>query len=487
MAQKSSTVPLPPLVGMAVGAVLVLTGAHWSTTFQAFLAVVVLCIGLISYSYWKGAKQGGLPVYALIVFALWNSYGPPSLLGIHESVAFFKGRAITTEATDLTMFVLLLGVLALGLGMVIPLPSAVRKTPAIVPTSLTYLRGAVLVSIFLSLVRVGGGQLQGGLAVLQTQFPLVTVAISYQAILQGISAKLDKLLCGALVATIFARGLSSGWMGPVVAAALVLGLVYVLERRRIPWQVVTVVFLVMAFLQPGKSDYRKTYWGESQSVNAQDTGIARIGFWLSTSYTRWRDALLSPSGDQTVRSMLSDLERRQSLLDQTANVIQMTPSLVPYQGVTPYMYLAAAGIPRVLWPNKPSMNEANRFYQRTYLHANDSDIRTSISVGFLTEAYMSAGIPGVVFILVLIGIMLNLLRQICLRPDSGSLLQALGIVLLLNFLQVESQASVLFSNIFQVTLVVFVAYYPVLRRLRVAGQGQFWPQRPLASPRLEGA
>src|SRR5689334_6339996 len=77
---------------------------------------------------------------------------------------------------------------------------------------------------------------------------------------------------------------------------------------------------------------------------------------------------------------------RLSLLTQTANVLDMTPSTVPYQNGSLYSYMLVTWIPRALWPEKPSVNEANQFYQVAYGLSSEEDVENvSISVGVATE------------------------------------------------------------------------------------------------------
>ena len=85
-------------------------------------------------------------------------------------------------------------------------------------------------------------------------------------------------------------------------------------------------------------------------------------FWTETSLSRWKEAASDSTGRGLADSVTATFSRI-SLLTQTANVVELTPSTVPYQGGHLYSYLLVTWIPRVIWPDKPSMSEANRFYQ----------------------------------------------------------------------------------------------------------------------------
>ena len=101
--------------------------------------------------------------------------------------------------------------------------------------------------------------------------------------------------------------------------------------------------------------------------------------------------------------------------------MDVTPGIVPYQGWRMYSYLVVTLIPRAIWPEKPSVNDANRFYQVTYGMTAERDLEgVSISVGVLTEAYISYGWLGAVGIMTLVGVFLNGVNTILLSRDVGS-------------------------------------------------------------------
>src|SRR5205823_6560713 len=150
---------------------------------------------------------------------------------------------------------------------------------------------------------------------------------------------------------------ASGWLGPVASICVLYGAVVMLERRRIPWLAVSVAALLILFLQVGKNQFRTVYWGE----RADATLSERVGFWLGESASRWDSALQGDRG-YTPQILAAQTLQRLSLLPQVAHVVELTPSQVPFQEGATYQYLGVTFIPRFLWPDKPSVNEANRFY-----------------------------------------------------------------------------------------------------------------------------
>jgi hypothetical protein len=155
---------------------------------------------------------------------------------------------------------------------------------------------------------------------------------------------------------------------------------------------------------------------------------------------------------------------RVSLLEQTANVMELTPAVVPFQYGHLYSYLWVTFIPRFVWPDKPSMNEANRWYQVSYGLTETEDLsRVSMAVGTLTESYISFGWWGPPMIMFLVGMLLDWLRYSFLNINSGILLNAIGVALLPNFLAIESQMAQYISGLVQAVALTMVVLVPVMK------------------------
>lgn len=471
------------------GLLLMSATAQGTSNFRTAIALLLLVISALSFHVWRLRGSKGLPVFSILVFCLWNAYGLPCLTGSDDSISVVGRRVLSEASYDKTMILVLIGVVSLGLGMTVRFGRLSRSGPTLIPTSLTYLRAVLIISIAAIALNtrseMGASPLRAALLLLQFTTPMIALGILLQAILQGLGTKFDIILGLAFVAATFIRGLGSGWLGPGITTALFIALIYLFEKKRIPWVACVLALLAAAFFQVGKSEYRKTYWnGGGAIVSSAPKGfLGGAAFWFSQSYSQWRDALTSPMGDGAVPKLLSKLGNRTSLYTQTANVVELTPEIIPYQGGKLYSYLFVSWIPRFLWPGKPSMSEANQFYQRVYLGANERDLETSIAVGFLAESYITYGIPGLVAIMFLVGCLLSVLQSVCLRSDSGSFLHAIGLVLLLHFIQVESQMAQMLSNVLQIIIISLLVFFPVLRRFHFPRD----VQPSAAEPQLTGA
>lgn len=462
---------------------------------QCILAMILLMIPWSSYLKWKLRQEPGVPVFAIISFMYWIYFalslfwGPRTVSGKDTPGEALVSEEAITAALELAV----VGVLAIWLGMrarlarhIVPerMPILSTGQPAIF-----YIRFLLVLSGLLGLSEsipfmAGEGATQI-LTILVTMVPILAFAILFRGFLRGESAPVDKVLIVGFLALRFIIGLSSGWLGSFASLVIVCGAVYLLERRKVPRLAVILVVIFTLFFQVGKKEFREAYWQQQ----AQTSKIDRVKFWAATSFTKWGDALTDPTGTELNDAMNASLSRM-SLLTQSANVIEMTPSVVPYQYGRLYSFLAVTWIPRFVWPDKPSMNEANRFYQLAYGLSNDVSLEgVSISVGTMTEAYISFGWFGVIGIMFLLGILYEVYQRVCFARTSGALMVCTGIALLPQVIGIEAQMGAYVGGVLQQVLLTLLIFLPIIRLSKRARRSKRLPTgigyREYAEPRTK--
>jgi hypothetical protein len=308
----------------------------------------------------------------------------------------------------------------------------------------------------------GGRQIVG---ILLTTPCLAATAILLARILDGKAKAMEKILLLAVLALRGMLGVSSGWVGSAIGLALVCTFVYLQKRKKLPLVALSLLIPYVLFFQAGKQEFRRTFW----YGDVQAGPIEKVEFWVDASFRTWQRAFDDPSG-RGVAYLLAFSLSRTSLLSQAANVMEQTPAFVPYQYGRLYSYLPVALIPRLFWPDKPSMNDANRLYQVVYGLTPERDLNhISIAVGALTEGYISFGWAGSMLIMFLIGFLLDFWNEAFFR-DSTSLAAAIGVAMLPQLLIVESQMAQYVSGLLQHVLLTAVIFLPVMRFPRKARQ-----------------
>lgn len=463
----------------AAGCALV-TGGLWLTSPHAIsdtsvaIAFLLLLAPWISYTHWKGgATKVNLPLFSAIAFMHWIYFALPLFWGSRR----VESRFAWTVAEDLVtpvMAMVLLGVGALWVGMRV-VPVAGVRAPGfdleLDARSRHYLHAVILGATVLNGVTgfayafgESGRQLIVGLTSL---VPFTGLAILLHEHLSGRSERSDRVVIFTAIGMRAVLGLASGWAGSLAQVAILSTAVYLKERRRLPAAVLTVAVCALLFLQAGKTSFRVNYWyGEGQGGP-----VEKIGYWLAASTSEWSKAADDPEG-RVAMTLMQNTLMRVSLLEQAANVLLCTPSLVEFQHGATYSFLAVTLIPRFLWPDKPSVNEANRFYQLNYGFSTLKDLdRVSIAVGFLTEGYINFGYEGVAGVMFLVGCMLGVFQRVFFHVDSGLLWTAAGMALLAPLLTIESQLAQYVGGLPQQIALTLAAFIPVLRVRTVARPG----------------
>lgn len=324
-----------------------------------------------------------------------------------------------------------------------------------------YVRLVFAVTAILTTIFGIGALGQGGRQVLvdlESVVGMTAFLALFRRHLRGKAERLDQILLIGFVILRLGRGVASGWLGAAVWFVLMTGIGYFDVRRRVPKVIVAGLVIVILFLQPGKAEFRKRYWhGIGNTVG---TTSERTTYWLGASLQAWTNALERP---EKRSKLFAETITRASLLEPTAMVMQMTPAQVPFQNGRLYKYLAISLIPRAIWPDKPSFSEANQFYQVAYGITDRRNLgRVSMSVGTLTESYINFGWMGPPFIMLIIGLLLNIISRYFLDAEQGEFLRCLGIALLPNLMTIESQAAQYLAGIIQAVLLTIVIFMPAL-------------------------
>lgn len=438
---------------------------------QGACALVLILVPWVDYYLWKRNPRHALPLFPFVAFFYWVYFGLALFWGDRVSPTMTVGFVYDSAVTQ-SMIMAVVGVVSLWIGMKTNIGArwAIRWARDIVPgpNNFMYLRvllgvGAVL-TVFPDLEYLAGEQGRQIMVILQSTVPVTVFAYMFQRWLRGQTSTLDKYVMGLFFAASMLVALGSGWLGSSMYLGVACMGVYLIERRKLPLLPIALAVLYVVFFQAGKAEFRQQYWAVG-TQNATGSVTQRIVGRFDSSLAQW-EATLTGQGVQVGPELLHDSIMRLSLLTQTANVVELTPQVVPYQNGASYSYVAVGLIPRFLWPDKPSANDANRFYQVAYRLSPPSELNAvSMSAGTLTEAYFNFGWPGVVIVMFLLGILFDFLQETFLTRTAGLLFNAIGISILLRLIVIESQMSVYVGGLVESVLLVIIVLWPVSRTL----------------------
>ena len=478
---------IPPFL---LTAFLWFTSENDISSLQLLLALMLLYIPWISYISWKRHGHEVLPLFAMLAFMYWLYYTVPFFWTdrfINDRGEQF-GRELSDIAITSALWMALLGMCALWFGM--KFGARIFKFRnfsgiTLKPANMNYLRFVLVICCLLGFSErlpltfgEGGRQI---ILLLITAVPTFAFIILLRNHIHHQATTTDKLLMLFFLVTRLITALSSGWLGSFASIIVITGVVYLAELKRIPRIMSLAALLFVLFFQTGKEDFRKVYWQRETEPTGR---IERVTFWTEASLAKWNQVVTDPSA-VSIRGVLNPSLTRVSLLSQAANVVEKTPSIVPYQYGQLYSYMFVTLIPRFLWPDKPTMNEANQFYQVAYGLSSEEELgNVSIAVGVLAEGFISFSWFGVVGVMFLLGVFFEVYRRAFLSNTSGGFMIAMGVLLLPSMLAVESQMAQYLGGIIQQIIFIVVVFWPVIRTrgLRSRGLTRSVPARPLSAP-----
>jgi hypothetical protein len=448
---------VPPLLISAVATVLLLAGSrHGWTQVQAALAFTSIAFPCFAYSAWRRTRRSHIPLFAVLAAAHTVFYC--------VSIFWTDILAGARTATAVLAFVNL-GLSGLFIGIQMG-AAGIRWRHVRVPDvpadrrNWTLIRIIAGCQVFVPFLPVGtGGDFRQEIAIVISFIPVVAFLILWDATLRGKGTQADKVLVAVFLASSILAGLATGWLGGCIGNLVLAGIGYMRVHRRLPIVPLGALILIMLFLQGGKPAFRERFWYGGDKAGA----FTKAQFWIEKSAERLTAIAGQPAGGGWHES-LEPLLTRSSVVQESATVYENTPSLVPYQHGATYRYLLITLIPRFVWPGKPSVNDANRFYQLAYGVTLEQDLdHVAIGAGLIPEAYMNFGWVGIPVIMCLAGVILGIFERIFLWRDAGMFASAVGLAYVLQLLSLNGQAAAYFGGMIQIVGLTIAIFLPALR------------------------
>jgi hypothetical protein len=140
-----------------------------------------------------------------------------------------------------------------------------------------------------------------------------------------------------------------------------------------------------------------------------------------------------------------------------------TPSYIPHLGYDEFLQIPLHVVPRVLWPEKPSLSRG-QWFSANYLDMPAS-VKSSTAVTLFGESYLFAGWPTAILGLALLGLVL----AVYFKNTAAIGLVPLYISTIPGIIDVETELSARLVSLFQGTLFTFGVYFLLVAFSRFAG------------------
>ena len=428
-AATSSSRPLLAFVGYlaflaASGVILSALAVEAVPTGVFLLTMLLLAVCLLPLAIWQAGQRQGAPMFELVCVAFAAAYAAPVFL-IENAIGNYNQYTyldwgVTTRALGFVVA----GVTAMISGYYLlprlPLGHWLPRMdlplqPLRMQRFLWFAFGAASgLRVLEWLTSAAWGRGIAGVAsalitlVLATGIALLAYRI-YRG--DGTARQGSKALLYGVVAAAVVLGLGGGMLETVFLPLVVVFVVRWHASRRFPAAWMLCGSLAFLLLNAAKYEYRGEVWFSSKEY----TLVERMETWARTSAT----VVESLTTSEGARAVFQRTFYRLDLIHTMAHVVDLTPSHLPYYGGVSYEYLLYGWIPRILWPDKPSAQEANVLFAVDYGLLLDSQTDTTmIGIGFLAEAYANFGLTGVVVVMFLIGCLFGLAHVMFNGPDS---------------------------------------------------------------------
>lgn len=430
--------------------------------------VVLVAVCLFPIAKWYAGGSIGAPMFELVCIAYALQFGNPLYLQpngilIHNAVIPLPWDGVLRALIYSTA-----GVSAMIAGYyAIRRSLAGRSIPRVdLPMQAAgrnqYILGAAFLgSLTMLLQAVSGLPVSGGLEailrLLASQFNIAIILLAYQVYTAPAERREMRVPLYILLGVAVLLGLVNGLLENALIPLILIFVIQWHVTRRLPWRFLIIGVLLFAVLNPVKAEYRSKTWFDPNA----STGITdRLAIWYDLSSQMLQD-ISEGNALEGAATVFRQSMSRFDLLHKFTYVQELTPSVVPYYGGSTYDYFLYAWIPRFVWPDKPSASEANNTVDVDYGFLYDFQTSTAnIGIGHLPEAYANFGVPGIIVIMLLEGVLFGVLGQVLNGPQSEGG-RAIYLSIMVYFLNgIGSSTVIIFGSLVQIAVVSVLLLRP---------------------------
>jgi hypothetical protein len=314
--------------------------------------------------------------------------------------------------------------------------------------------------IWLSIIVFGIGSLAQRISGLsQIALPLTLVGISCAAVLfvKGFISKNIKYLgIGATIFILnFIHASLSGYKEPIIINIIIIACVFFpYYRKLILYLCIPVAYILLYFLPTYNNTVRQSWSGEVSAEEAQNQAFENLDL---------------KNEEQIEDTNWGFLTRRLSEMEMFTQFVDFVPDHHPYYEWEIVEDSFEGLVPRIFWAGKPNMETVSmqRVYDAGVAHQMST---VSAKTRPVVDAYLSFGIAGVFFLMLLYGMLVQHLSDKAEEIFGG---YELGCVIMFNSifqgLWRGNNFEFMFNNIFWGYIIMWFLFY-LMRTIKVLKQ-----------------
>ena len=226
---------------------------------------------------------------------------------------------------------------------------------------------------------------------------------------------------------------------------------WMFAAKKIPWRLLLVSFLIIAFLNIGKGTTRHYYWSIRNAGIRPSEYVQVYQYWIQNSLEEIRQPTQDILGQELAEEEdQSSLANRSSVVHMLMKVQTETGTEKPYMWGETYSIIPQLLVPRLLNSDKIRGAEANHMLSVHYgLQTYNQTLTTSIGWGLLQEAYANFGWLGCLGLGVFLGNLYGWVTRWSMNVSSLSFRFMVALIFMTLAFKAEITMGIFISVIFQ--------------------------------------
>lgn len=238
-----------------------------------------------------------------------------------------------------------------------------------------------------------------------------------------------------IVLLFIANTMSSTMLGDTIMVFVLIGILSFRVYKKLTIGLGVLLVLAGIFLQPVKLEYRYTV------TRIEDTGrhltlSEKTKLYGAIMWANWTGEQIKSYYDESASMQAG---KRYAMLPILEILLSETPRNIPYQLGKTFKFVLFSPIPRFLYPDKPTAQEANTWFAKAY-GLVDTEIakRTMVGISHLGEVYVNFGVIGIPCFFLLYGFVIRKFMQLVQRHDRGLTRKVVMAAIAPQFFSIES-------------------------------------------------
>lgn len=423
---------------------------------KGLLALTIIWFGFLpSIQYLSDRKRPPIPFLPLVGIFYVTSFGLP-IFSKELEFAVIK-RFSLVNVTDEDLILVLLGVLGMCISFYVCKSYLWHKISPI-QLSGTYKQSKLLTLVWLLLLLHFAGLFIPFIKTIpslnQLLEPIGYLAFGILYILWSRSqlpSFQSGVFLGICLPVEVIYRLATGALAQMMTLGLFMTIIIWYERKRLPIVLISLSILFYIIFNPVKYEYRALTWGGAYSNSSP---IEKVQLFTNLVIKQYSN--VGAEYKKKDSQKVSATERTAHIL-LFSNIVDDTPTIVPYWGGKTYSNLLTSYIPRAFWPDKPTQQIGNEFGRR-YKYLGSNDYSTAWNLPWIVEMYANFGSLGVLIGMPLVGLFLAFLEQKLNSSRMNSLEVTLGATILFPLIYQESNFSLMMGAAINISFGLYLIF-----------------------------